>query len=67
MQRRKPWGASIVPLMLGFMMAGKLHLVAPSPAVFFGLGVAATLCVVGALYYGWDAIKVARAGKPYGN
>ena len=67
MMHRKWWAALMIPLTSAGILIGKLHLVSTGPEVFFALGVAATLCVVGAIYYGLDAIRGARAGTPYGN
>ena len=65
--RRKWWPVLILPIILMGFVVGKLHLIAYRPEVFFALGAAAVLCVGGAIYYGLDAIKRARAGEPIGD
>lgn len=67
MTRRKAWAASIIPLWSVGFAVGKFHMFLVRPETFFVLGVAATLCVGGGVYYAKDAIKIARAGKRYGN
>jgi hypothetical protein len=67
MRHRTFWAASILPLWVAGFAVGKLHLLVPRPEVFFALGAAATLCVGAAVHYGRDAIRGARAGKPYRN
>ncbi len=45
----------------------KLHLIAPTPGVFFILGAMATLCLGGIAYGVWDGPRKARAGTPIKN
>lgn len=67
MTRRNAWAASIIPLWSVGLTIGKLHRFLVRPETFFVLGVAATLCVGGGVYYAKDAVKTARARKRYGN
>ncbi len=47
---------------VGFMV-GKLHLIRPSPGIFFSLGVIATLCVIGIAFGFREARRVTRVDR----
>ncbi len=49
------------------MLAGKFHLLRPSPGIFFALGAMATLCVVGLVLGIRSARRTANAGEFIGN
>ena len=67
MDRRKRWGALVALLAAPSGTAiARLHLIAPSPGMFFVLGILATLCVLGVVYGVREGRKLARTGKTIG-
>ena len=68
MQRQKRvWAAvSISATPVGLTLA-RLHLIGPSPGTYFGLGVLATLSVLGIIWGFNEARKVVLSGQAIGN
>ena len=67
--RRKRTAWAIVAILCGpiGIAIGRLHLIAPTPGMFFALGVMATLCVGGVVFGIWDARRAAKSGRLINN
>jgi len=66
-QDKKLW--AVVAVLAGPIGAAiaKFHVIAPTPGMFFALGVLATLCIGGIVFGVRDARRVVRSGQPIGN